>query len=201
MDLDDAGSNLIVTGNQEYSGVAKVLDVSDLKIFKEKMLLEGFSKRMHACAINRAGDLGCVSGYFNGFMAFDLTNGTIKYYVQHAYRIIGGFFSNNCLLCIDDNYNFFKYDPESEKDVCEYKGHTHLCRDATFLNEERQVMTVSIDGTLRIFDTETGENIYGFFNHRAQRYTCLAAHPSEKIFLAASENSMVYVLKTTPDFV
>ena len=49
-------------------------------------------------------------------------------------------------------------------------------------------MTVSIDGSLTIFDAETGENVYGFFNHRAKRYIRLAAHPSDHTFLAANEN-------------
>ena len=57
-------------------------------------------------------------------------------------------------------------------------------------------MTVADDGTLRIHDAKTGENIYGFFNHRAQGYWCLASNPTEDSFLAANDNSMVYILKT-----
>ena len=56
-------------------------------------------------------------------------------------------------------------------------------------------MTVSEDGTLRIYDAETGENIYRFFNHRAQGYGCLASNQAKDTFLAANDNSMVYILK------
>ena len=55
-------------------------------------------------------------------MAFDLTNGAMKYHVERGYGVIGGFFSTGCLLYSDENSNIYKYDPESEKDVCEYKG-------------------------------------------------------------------------------
>ena len=36
------------------------------------MLLEGYGKRMLACAINKDGDLGCVSGSFNGAYTIDV---------------------------------------------------------------------------------------------------------------------------------
>ena len=55
-------------------------------------------------------------------MVFDLINGGMKYYVQRGYGLIGGFFSANCLLYSDENSRIYKYDPESEKDICEYKG-------------------------------------------------------------------------------
>ena len=76
-------------------------------------------------------------------------------------------------------------------------GHSNIVCDALLLNDEKQIMTVSWDGSLRIFDAETGENVYGFFNHQAESYQCLASNPTEDTFLAANRNSMVYILKTS----
>uniref|UniRef100_A0A7M5XDG4 Uncharacterized protein n=1 Tax=Clytia hemisphaerica TaxID=252671 RepID=A0A7M5XDG4_9CNID len=194
--LDKTGTNLLVTECRNHNAeksIAKVLDVSDLKSFKDKLVISDYGARLFGCAINNDGSLGCVSGHA-GTRIFDMSTGEIKYKFDRGCFFVK-FFSSNCLLYAQES-NFFKFDPESGEDVCAYKGHESTGQDALLLNNEKQILTASEDGTLRLFDAETGENIYGFFNHRAQGYTCLASNPTEDTFLAANNNSMVYNLKT-----
>eukprot|EP00111_Clytia_hemisphaerica_P007171 TCONS_00020849-protein len=196
MTLDITGKKLMVVAGKLFTGnIIKLFDVSDLKDFKLEREIPVELEEVQGCHLNKDADLGCISEPDRGIQVFDLSSGELKYQINRGKSICKFFSSNNCLLYADGN-NLYKYDPESEKDVCEYKGHSNFPVDVVFLNDETQIMTVSRDGTLRIFDIETGENVYAYFNHRANEYTSLTAHPSGKTFLAANENYLLFLLKT-----
>lgn len=178
--------------NSELS-VAKVYDVSDDMTFKENLVIKDYKARIFACDISSDGELGCIAGH-NGTRVFNLNTGETQYSFDR-----GGFFvkfdSTSRRLLYSEYDGFFIYDPAAKQDVCSYIGIKGIgASNAVFLQNEKYIMATFNDGTLRIFDTEDEGKIYGFFNHRAQEYTSLAVHPSEKMFLAANKNSMIYIL-------
>jgi WD40 repeat protein len=57
-------------------------------------------------------------------------------------------------------------------------------------------LTAGSDGTLRLYDGSTGENLYEFFSHQAQGYTSISVNVSEDTIIAADESRILYILST-----
>jgi len=196
--IDEAATKLLVTECRNHSSelsIAKVLDISDVNTFKEGLLISDYGARLFSCAINNDGLLGCISGH-SGTRVFDLENGDVKYSFNRGCHFVK-FHSKSDHILYSNESSFYTYDPTTGQDVKCYKGCEGADgKTAVFLHDESHIMALFSDGSLRMYDVESEENVYGFLNHRAQGYTSLAVHKSEKIFLAANENSMVYILKT-----
>jgi len=196
--IDKAATKLLVTESRNHSdelSIAKVLDISDVNTFKDGLLISDYGAGLFSCAISNDGRLGCISGH-SGTRVFDLENGDVKYSFNRGCDFVKFYSKSDHLLYLNES-SFYTYDPTTGQDVKCYKGCEGADgKTAVFLHDESHIMALFSDGSLRMYDVESEENVYGFFNHRAQDYTSLAVHKSEKIFLAANENSMVYILKT-----
>ena len=83
--------------------------------------------------------------------------------------------------------------------VKEFNGHKDKPTEVVFVQQDDRMllMTSSKDGTIRVFDFETEECLYVFFNHRAQQMGCMALHHSQKFVVAGNKNCLLYLLKTT----
>ena len=91
----------------------------------------------------------------------------------------------------------YLYDPSSDEDVVAYVGHTGRVTCAAFLKGEKYIMTGGSEGTIRIYESSTGKNVYGFFSHQAQGFKSLSLHPvDEESVIAADESNILYVLAT-----
>eukprot|EP00111_Clytia_hemisphaerica_P018883 TCONS_00055820-protein len=121
MTLDVTGKKLMVVAEDGNTGnIIKMFDVSDLKDFKLEREIPVELEEVQGCHLNKDADLGCISEP-DCIQVYDLTSGEGKYQIDRGKAICKFFSSNNCLLYADGN-NLYKYDPESEQDVCEYKG-------------------------------------------------------------------------------
>ena len=73
-----------------------------------------------------------------------------------------------------------------------YSGHTSDIGDACF--HDNHVITGSSDGSLRLFDLETGNCLYAFFNHRSENFNAVAVNSTGDMVLGANSNGMLYTL-------
>ena len=57
-----------------------------------------------------------------------------------------------------------------------------------------QVITCSGDGTVRIWDMDSGECLYTFFNHRSQNMKTVDVNRAGDMVLSPNSNGMLYIL-------
>ena len=76
-----------------------------------------------------------------------------------------------------------------------YTGHIDRVQDAVFSNKNKHLVTVSDDGVLRMYETDTGKSLYAFFNHRAEQFVSVAAKSDDSMIIAANANGMLYILE------
>ena len=75
-----------------------------------------------------------------------------------------------------------------------YTDHTDTAKHAVLIKNEREILSCSEDGTVRIFDMQSGDCVYGFFNHRSQDFKHVAVNTKGDRVIAANTNGMLYIL-------
>ena len=76
-----------------------------------------------------------------------------------------------------------------------YKAGDMTVNSGTFTNSDKHLITAADDGNVRLFDVQSGECLYTFFNHRSENVKCVAAMNSTgSMVIAANTNNMLYIL-------
>ena len=175
------------------SSAAAIIDSSDILNPFKCQVVSDYGARMFACDINQGGELLAISGHA-GTVVYNLHT------LERQYSFSSGCFfvkfKSDDKLLYESDHRLHLYDPQKDQDIATYNGHVDKVNEACFLNNEKMIMSAGSDGTMRLYDTSTGKNVYGFFSHQAQGYNSFSVHPNEKLIIAADENRILYVLNT-----
>lgn len=194
--VNPAGTKIAVSDCKNMdsdNSAAVIINCTDIFNPVKCGVISDYGARMFACDINQSGDLLAISGHA-GTVVYNLHT------LQRQYSFSSGCFfvkfkADDKLLYESDN-KLHLYNPKEEKDAITYHGHNDTVNDAIFLNDEKMILSACSDGTMRLYETSTGKNVYGFFSHQAQGYCSLSVHPNEKLIIAADENKILYVFST-----
>jgi len=179
--------------SQSSLSAGTIINCSDVSNPVQCGSVSDYGGRMFACDINHSGKLLAIAGH-QGTVVYDLQTLERKYSFDSGCFLVK-FKSDDKLIYESDN-GLYLYDPEREEDIVTYNGHTAPVQNACFLDNENMILTASDDGTMRLYDTTSGENVYGFFSHQAQSYKSLSVHPNEKMIIAADESRILFILST-----
>ena len=194
--LSPDGTRVVVSdcrNMRSESSAAIIIDCSDIFNPFKCDTISDYGARMFACDINKSGDLVAIAGHA-GTVVYNLHT------LERQYELTSGCFfvkfkADDKLLYENDN-QLHLFDPEEDQDIVSFSGHSDTVQVACFFDNDRMILSAADDGTLRLYETSTGKNIYGFFSHQAQGYKSLTIHPDEKLVIAADESMILYILST-----
>ena len=190
------GTKVVVTDCMNYassSSTAAIIDCSNVKNPVKCGMISDYGARMFACDINHNGELVAIAGHA-GTVVYNIDT-CKRQYTMNSGTFYVHFKSDDKLLYGSED-NLYLYDPQKGEDIVIYEGHTGTVKDACFLDNERKLLTAGSDGTLRLFEVSTGENLYAFFSHQAQGYNSISTNANENTIIAADESRTLYLLST-----
>ncbi len=76
-------------------------------------------------------------------------------FINHIVRC-----GEDLLVCLDEDPVFFRYNPREKKVVSKYYGHSGLFPYAVASEDGRRIVSTSLDGTIRVWDAETGKQLW-----------------------------------------
>ena len=93
-----------------------------------------------------------------------------------------------------DEGTLYRFDSEGNNKLS-YRGHSgDQVNRAAFTNSNKHMITAGDDGSLHLFDIESGDCLYGFFNHRSEDFKSVAVNKTGSMVLAPNTNGMLYIL-------
>ena len=190
------GTKVVVTDCMNYasqSSAAVLIDCSDVYNPVKCSTISDYGARMFACDINHNRELVAIAGHA-GTVVYNLHNLKRQYSIPSGTFFVQ--FKSDDKLLYESESHLYLYDPQKGVDTLTFEGHTSTVKDACFLDNENKILTAGSDGTLRLYDGSTGENLYEFFSHQAQGYTSISVNVSEDTIIAADESRILYILST-----
>lgn len=92
------------------------------------------------------------------------------------------------LICWDEDPVFYRYNPMERQIVRKYHGHTGLFPYAAASEDGKRIVSTALDGTIRIWDAESGKQLWMTDGEVGVHFSKVGFSPDEK--------SITYVLPT-----